>query len=219
MLQARRWLLRELVTEAILAHEARVAGLGDASQSAATAVFERVTAGVTVPAAEVRAYYERNRDRYRREEERVVRHVLVNTETLAHRVAARIRAGEEMGAVAWDVSRDRGSRTLGGDLGAVRRGEFAGPLEEAVFAATIGQLLGPIRTDHGWHVARVERIVPGRVIAYAEVRAKIEEELLEAARSRAFDNWLERRRRALAVIEPAYEHPGHPVHGLVRHRH
>jgi [acyl-carrier-protein] S-malonyltransferase len=218
-LQARRWLLRELVTEAILVHEARAAGLDDAPETVAAVVFDRVTADVTVPEAELRAYYERNRDLYRRDEARMVRHVLVNTESMALRAAARIRAGEEMAAVAWELSRDRGSRTLGGDLGALRRGEFAGPLEEAVFAATIGQLLGPIRTDHGWHVARVERIVPGRMLAYTEVKAEIEEELLEAARSKAFDSWLERRRQALAVIEPAHEHPGHPVHGLVRHRH
>jgi hypothetical protein len=215
----RRWLARELVTEAILRHEAQAAGLGNPDDSAVTALFERVTADVTVPESEARAYYARNRDLYRVAESRRVRHILVKSALMARRVVARIRAGEEMAAVASEVSRDRGSRPLGGDLGKLRRGEYAGPLEDAIFAAEVGELIGPIRTDHGWHVARVEQILPERGHAFREVRGAIEAELLEAARIAAFDAWLESRRRALAVIEPAYAHPGDPIHGLPRHRH
>lgn len=54
---------------------------------------------------------------------------------------------------------------------------------------------------------------------FDEVRAGIERELLVVARLRAFDEWLERRRAALAVIEPGFEHPGHPIHGVPSHRH
>jgi hypothetical protein len=217
--EVRRWLARELVTEAILAHEIRAAGLADLGDRAAAALFERVTAHVAVPDVDAHAFYRRNVDLYRRPEARRVRHVLLSTRTMAERVVERIRAGEEMAAVAWEASRDRGSRALGGDLGEVRRGEFAGPLEEAIFSADLGQIIGPIRSEHGWHVARVEETIPERTLSYAEVRPEIEAELLEDTRAKAFDAWLEERRRALAEIEPAYEHPGHPVHGTSRHRH
>ena len=67
-----RWMVQELVTEAVIAHEARALGLdgpestGDAPGTWPAAVEEvmaRVTGSVAVPEPEVRAYYDRNRDR------------------------------------------------------------------------------------------------------------------------------------------------------------
>ena len=52
-----------------------------------------------------------------------------------------------------------------------------------------------------------------------QARPVIEAELLAAARIRMFEAWLEGRRTALAVIEPGFEHPAHPVHGVPTHRH
>jgi [acyl-carrier-protein] S-malonyltransferase len=194
-----RWLVQELVTEAVLAHEVRAAGLPGLSPESLVVLVERVTADVTVPAAELRAYYDRNLDLYVRPEVRLVRHALV-----AHRMAAEAMRREGVAA--------------GRDL-EVRRGEFAGDLEEALFTARVGDVVGPIRTEHGWHVARVEAVTPASSAPFDGVRDAIAEELLTAARARAFGEWLETRRAALAVVEPAYAHPGDPVHGLPSHRH
>jgi [acyl-carrier-protein] S-malonyltransferase len=61
-----RWIVQELVTEALLEHEIRAAGLGELTPDAAVALVERVTADVSVPEAQIRGYYDRNDDRYRR---------------------------------------------------------------------------------------------------------------------------------------------------------
>jgi [acyl-carrier-protein] S-malonyltransferase len=116
-----RWAVRELVTEAVLEHEARARGLPELSQ-----LVLAVTEDVVVSDEEVHAYYDRNPDLYQ----------------------------------------------------------------------------GPVV-----------------VIAYEEARASIEQELLLAARVRAFDFWLERRRNEMAIVEPGYEHPGDPASGFPSHRH
>ena len=54
---ASRWVVRELVTEAILAHEARTHGLTDLSQ-----LVMAVTEGLVVSDEEIRSYYDRNAD-------------------------------------------------------------------------------------------------------------------------------------------------------------
>jgi [acyl-carrier-protein] S-malonyltransferase len=194
-----RWLVQELVTEAVLDHEVRAAGLGGRSPATIVALVERVTAGVTVRDAEVRAYYDRNSDLYFEPEVRVVRHAVVRDSGAAE---AMVRSG-----------------VIDGDELDVRRGELAGPLEDALFAAGVGDVVGPIRTEHGWHVARVDAVQAASVAPFADVRAAIHAELLAAARARAFGEWLEARRRALAVVEPAYAHPGDPINGLPSHRH
>ena len=220
----RRWIVRELVTEEVLHLEARSAGIEDdaaqaPSRGAIARLVDRVTGSVTVPESELRAFYERNSDLYRRPEFRRVRHVLVGDAAVADEVVRRLEAGEAMEDVARDVSTRPGGEGNGGELRDVRRGELAGPLEDALFAADIGAIVGPFETEHGWHVARVEARVAATTVPYADVRHAIEAELLVAARGRAFEEWLEGRRRALAIVEPDFAHPADPIHGVPSHRH
>jgi [acyl-carrier-protein] S-malonyltransferase len=230
-----RWILQELVTEAVIAHEARAARPADivgppaegpaedasapVSAAAIADLVDRVTASVAVDDGEVRAYYERNCDRYRRPEARRVRHVLTTDEPSARGIVDRVLAGEDLAGLAASESIDRGSRGQGGDLGDIHRGELAGALEDAIFGAPAWAVRGPVRTEHGWHVVRVEGSVPETAVAFDEARAEIEAELLAAARIAAFGAWLEARSSELTAIEPGYEHPAHPIHGLQTHRH
>jgi [acyl-carrier-protein] S-malonyltransferase len=195
----RRWVAQELVMEAVLVHEAHAAGIADIARLVA-----RVTADVRVPEADVRAYYDRNADLYHHPEARTVLHVVVRDQAVAREAAARLAGAGPAGPAESEV---------------VRRGDLAGPLEEAIFGAGIGAVVGPIRTELGWHVARIEAVAAAFLTPFGEARATIEDELLVAARARAFDEWLEGRRAALVVVEPAFEHPGHPSHGLASHRH
>jgi hypothetical protein len=220
----RRWIVQELVTEEVLAREARALGIigveaDQADRTAVARLVELVTASVTVDPSDVRAYYERNRDRFRRRAARRVRHVLLPDEDAARAVVRRLERGEDLGTLAEAHSTDKGSRTRGGDLGDLHRGELTGPLEDAIFGAEVGAIVGPIQTEHGWHVARVEAAAEEGYVRFAEARPVIEAELLEAARVHAFAAWLEGRRVALALIEPEWEHPAHPIHGVPSHRH
>jgi len=190
--------------EAVLVHEARLAGIADIAEPARLSsrdvarLVAHVTGEVAVPESDVRAYYERNADLYARPEARTVRHFVASDERAAQDEAALLAAVEPI---------------------EVRRGELAGPLEDAIFGAGIGAVVGPVQTELGWHVARIEEIAPASRTSFVDARATIEAELLVAARARAFDEWLERRRAALVVVEPEFEHPGHPRHGAPSHRH
>jgi hypothetical protein len=222
---ARRWLVQELVTEALLLHEAQAAGIAPTGDEAVlepamvSRLVDKVTAAVTVDPRAVRAYYVRNGDRFRRHEARRVRHVLLADEATALEVVRSLETGADLSAFAEQSSMDAGSRPMGGDLGDVHRGELSGSFEDAIFSADVGVVFGPIRTEHGWHVARVEAVTPAAPVPYREARPAIEAELLAAERSRVFGAWLEERRRALVAIEPGFEHPADPVHGYPSHRH
>jgi [acyl-carrier-protein] S-malonyltransferase len=224
----RRWIVQELVTEEILAQETAAAGgagegerplAPEPSRAALARLVDRIAGSVTVPESEIRDYYLRNPDLYRRPEVRRVRHILVADAGAARYVARRLDAGAAMPDVARAVSTDTGSRKAGGYLGDVRRGELAGPLEDMLFSAEVGAIVGPCETEHGWHVARVEAVIAETTAPYPEVRGAIEADLLAVARARAFDEWLEERRRALAFIEPEFAHPADPIHGVPSHRH
>jgi len=77
------------------------------------------------------------------------------------RVASRIRdlakqarSGGDFGALARANSED-GSAVEGGDLGWAARGTWVKPFEDAAFSARTGQVVGPVRTQFGWHVIKV----------------------------------------------------------------
>jgi hypothetical protein len=219
----RRWVVHALVNEAVLAAEVRRAGLpvglGVASAEAVTRLFEQVTADVTLDDGEVAGYYARNLDRYRRPQRRRVRHVLLGDEVAAAGVRRRLAQGQPLSEVAATCSLDPSSRERGGDLGWLRRGEVSGALEDAVFGAAVSSVVGPLRSDFGWHVAEVVAVQPATTVPLESVREAIRADLLAAARGRRFDNWLEQRRRQLAQVLPGYEHPGDPRVPDSIHRH
>jgi hypothetical protein len=216
---ARRWVAREVILEEVVAHELAARGLCGTTDAAVARLVGIVTEGVTVSEHDIRAYYERNADLYRRPEMRLARQIVVADEPAAIDIVRRLACGDEMVALAHSFSIDRGSAVHGGDLGWITRLQFAGPLGEQIFDARVGATVGPIRTEHGWHVVRVESATPSSVAGYNEVRGAIEAELLAAARASAFGEWLEGRWNALVQLEPAFSHPADPSTGLPSHRH
>jgi peptidyl-prolyl cis-trans isomerase C len=78
-------------------------------------------------------------------------HILVATEDEAKTVIQRLKAGEDFGAVAKDVSLCP-SKAQGGDLGEFGRGMMVREFEDAAFALDVGELSGPIQSQFGWHV-------------------------------------------------------------------
>jgi [acyl-carrier-protein] S-malonyltransferase len=101
----------------------------------------------------------------------------------------------------------------------LRRGELTGPVEDAVFAAQVGDTVGPVRDPLGTHTLVVAEVRPERVRSLDEVRESITEWLLAAARRRAFTAWLDERMAAQVRLAPGYEHPGDPNQPDNTHRH
>ncbi len=106
-----------------------------------------------------------------------------------------------------------------GPLRTLRRGEWAGAVEDAVFAAEPGAVVGPIVDPLGSHTLVVEEVRPARTRSLAECRAEIEAHLVAGARRRAFTAWLDRHAAATVRLAHGYEHPGDPGQPDNTHRH
>lgn len=68
----------------------------------------------------------------------------------------RIEGGESFETLARQYSQDPGSAARGGDLGWFGRGQMVAPFENAAFDAEVGEVVGPVETDFGYHLIRVE---------------------------------------------------------------
>lgn len=81
-------------------------------------------------------------------------HILVDSEEKANKLKEEIAGGKSFADVAKENSTD-GSAKNGGDLGWFGLGTMVKPFEEAVVAAKVGEVTGPIKTDFGWHLILV----------------------------------------------------------------
>lgn len=156
---------------------------------------------------EVRAYYDDNIEAIveRNGEFVCLSHILVDTREQADAVVARVRGGEEFGAVAREVSKDPGSAPAGGDLGCQPRGQFDPDFEAAAFAATPGEVTEPVETQFGVHVlfVRAQGVPPLEEIAPA-IRQYLEQQRA-AGENPAFDAWLrDAVRGAEVTIDPKW---------------
>ena len=81
-------------------------------------------------------------------------HILVTKEDDANRIKKRISDGEDFAAVA-SRSSSCPSKKNGGDLGWFGKGQMVPEFEQAAFAAEQGAVIGPVKTQFGYHVIKV----------------------------------------------------------------
>jgi peptidyl-prolyl cis-trans isomerase D len=168
------------------------------SEEAATVDFVELDIDAYAAKADVsedslRQYYEENKSRYTQPGRRHARHILFaaggddkGAEAKAKQATARAVAGEDFAKLARELSEDPGSKESGGDLGNAERGDFVGPFGDAVWSMKPGEIRGPVKTDFGWHVIKLESVSPETTKPFEDVRAEIESEVRHSQVEKAF---------------------------------
>lgn len=141
--------------------------------------------------AALRKRYAEEKARFAAPEQRLVSHILINAgdgaEAKATRLAADAKAsGADFAALAKANSDDTGSKAQGGDLGWVERGAMVKPFEDAVFAAGTGAIIGPVKTDFGYHVIQVRDARGGQGQPFEAVRDQLLAEQTKADLERGY---------------------------------
>lgn len=107
-------------------------------------------------------------------------HILVESEEEAARLKAEIEAGADFAAIARQHSKD-GAGPGGGNLGWFGLGMMVKPFEEAVVALAPGALGGPVQTQFGWHLIKLNETRIASAPALEEVRAELAAEIEQQA--------------------------------------
>jgi parvulin-like peptidyl-prolyl isomerase len=114
------------------------------------------------------------------------RHILVDTEAQANDLMKALQNGESFAALAKASSKDTGSGAQGGELGWKGKGAYVPEFEAAIWSdkAKVGDVLGPIKSQFGYHVIQIEG---------HEMRVLSDTEKSNA-QTKAFDDWLTQQR-------------------------
>jgi peptidyl-prolyl cis-trans isomerase D len=141
-------------------------------------------ASVTASDAEIAAEYNANRNLYAAKAVRVLSQVVTPNQNVATAVANAARASGNLQAAAQGKS-DAAFSSLGEQTRDQLSSLAGSQVASNAFSASKGAIVGPVRSDFGWHVLKIEdvRDQPGKSLAQA--RAEIAPRLIEAKRKTA----------------------------------
>ncbi|GAB6034056.1 SurA N-terminal domain-containing protein [Galenea microaerophila] len=140
--------------------------------------------------AELKAYYEENKDNFIEPEKRRASHILIRfkadtpeakaeAKKQIEEVLAKLKAGGDFAELAKKYSQDPGSAQAGGDLGFFNQGVMVKPFDDAVFSMKEGEVRGPIETQFGYHIIKLTKIQPKKVLPYEAVKEQVKAEWLK----------------------------------------
>lgn len=129
-----------------------------------------------------------------------VRHILVEKESDAKSIAAKLKKGEKFDKLAKSNSKDSGSKERGGDLGWVPAGNisttYVKPFADAVMKLTKGQVSEPVQSQFGWHIIKLEDVRDIKIPTLEELKPQLTQNLHQQAAQNAVADM-----RAKAKIE------------------
>ena len=126
--------------------------------------------------AAVQAAYDEQFADFEPEPEYRAAHILVDSEDKAKELLAQINDGADFAEVAKENSTD-GSAAQGGELGWFGLGRMVPEFEEAVVAMKPGDVAGPVQTQFGWHLIKLEETRDSTAPTLEEVRPQIEDQI------------------------------------------
>ena len=140
----------------------------------------------SVPESEVRAFYDKNQEKFKQEESVKASHILIGVDEKASaddKKKARERAdklkkeltdGADFATLAKGNSSCPSSQQ-GGDLGFFGKGQMVPAFEKAAFALKPGEISDVVETQFGYHIVKLTEKKAAETVAFKDAKTKIEE--------------------------------------------
>jgi foldase protein PrsA len=154
-------------------------------------IRDKVTKGKdTVTDQQIEDYYNKNKAQFAQPERRDLSIVLTKTEAQANKAKAALESGESFKTVAKQYSIDDASKAQGGKLPAVAKGQQEKAFDDAIFKAKKGPVYGPVKTQFGYYVFRVDKVSKASQQSLAQAKTTIKQVLASQNQQKALDTFV-----------------------------
>jgi foldase protein PrsA len=157
----------------------------------------KVTSDVKVSDSDAQKYYDQNKTSFTTPKTREVRHILVNSKSLADKLYTRLKSGASFAALAKKYSKDTGSAAQGGKICVAHGGQSGAcqqtvtPFDKASFSLKTHEISQPVHSQYGWHIIEpLAAAKPAHTQTFAEVKSEIEANLAQQQKQVAWQDWL-----------------------------
>lgn len=166
-------------------------------------LFAKLLQGQEPTEEDAKKYYEENKDKYKQKEQINAQHILFKTDKnttdadkkkkldAAKKVFAEAKKGADFAELAKKHS-EGPTAQRGGDLGTFSRGRMVKQFEDVAFAAKPGEILGPVETQFGYHIIKVNEKTAEVQRPYDEVKESILTSLKARQKSKATRDLLDK---------------------------
>lgn len=148
---------------------------------------------------EVKAFYDKNAEMFKTEETVSAKHILVETEEEAKKIAEEIKGDELSFEEAAEKYSKCPSKAQGGNLGSFERGRMVPEFENAAFELELNTVSEPVKTQFGYHIIKVEDKKSSSVKEFEEVKPMITSNLLHEKQNKEFAELVEKLRKTYTV--------------------
>ncbi len=146
---------------------------------------KKVEADTQVSDADLKKFYEQNKDKFKTGDQIKASHILVKTEKEAKDILAQIKAGGNFEALAKKYSVDS-SAAKGGDLGWFGKGSMVPVFEKAALGLKEGQVSDVVKSDFGYHIIKLTGKRAAGVRPFEEVKEQIKAALMPSKQQEIF---------------------------------
>jgi foldase protein PrsA len=154
-------------------------------------IRDKVTKGKDkVTDQQIKEYYEKNKNQFAQPERRDLHIVLTKTRAKAEEAKAALQDGQPFKRVAKRYSIDDASKAQGGKLPAVAKGQQEKAFDTAIFGADKGKITGPVKTQFGFYVFKVDKITAASQQTLEQAKATIKQVLASQNQQKALDTFV-----------------------------
>ena len=142
---------------------------------------------ITVTEEEQKAFYEEKKAQFGKGATVSAKHILTDSEEKCQTILKNIEAGEKTFEDAAREFSTCPSGAKGGDLGEFGKGQMVKEFEDAAFDAEIGKVVGPVKTQFGYHLIKVEKKNEPKTAEFEEIKGQIYQQLLGKKQNDAYE--------------------------------
>jgi peptidyl-prolyl cis-trans isomerase C len=174
-------------------------------------LLEKVVASkVNVTDAEVKKFYEDNKEKFKNDESVKASHILIGVDAKAtdadkkkarekaEAIRKRILAGEDFAAVAKKDSTCP-SAAQGGDLGFFPKGQMVPEFDKVAFSLKPGEISEVVETKFGYHIIKVQEKKAAGTVSFEEAKKNIEGYLKSQKIQKGVGDYLDKLRKEAKV--------------------
>ena len=144
--------------------------------------------GVKVTDEEARKFFDENPDQFDGQETVSASHILVDSAEKAAEILKQIQDGEISFEDAAREYSSCPSSQKGGSLGEFGHGQMVPEFDLACFEMEVGELRGPIQTQFGYHLIRLDGKNVGEAMTYEQVADQIKQHLMGEKQQKAYQS-------------------------------
>lgn len=150
-----------------------------------TYLKKKVETDAKISDADLKKFYDENKDKFKAGEQVKASHILVKSEKEAQDILVQLKGGAQFDELAKKFSTDS-TASKGGDLGWFSKGAMVPEFDKVAFSLKEGEVSGIVKTQFGFHLIKLTGKRPAGIAPFEEVREQIKANLLPTKQQEIF---------------------------------